>query len=623
MVGGADQGSVTDTGDNASPLDASGVDAEPAPDAQAADAGCISVRVHGDAPPLAREDECGRLSYGRYANQGQSEAVHILPDFSFAGYMQGGVALPQVEVVVTLQPEAGDNRARIQAAIDQVAAGPIRADGSRGAVLLRAGRYEVSDTLIIGASAVVLRGEGQGVNGTVLVATRRAQHDLIRVQGEGSGLGVVSNSGGRISSPYVPVGATEFELEAGGASDLSVGDTVAVLRTPNETWIEDVGMAVYGWTPSSYTIGHERKVVGIAGDTVTIDIPIVDTLEARYGSGEVRRADLSGRIEQVGIENLRLESEFDAPDDEAHGWVGVRFRRTINSWVRRVSAVHFGFAAVSIDSESSFNTVEDCAMLDPVSQVAGTRRYSFNVGDGVGNLFQRLYSERARHDFVTGARVTGPNVWLDSYSTQSTNDDGPHHRWATGLLFDNTVSRELRVQNRADSGTGHGWAGAQTLFWNATAASIVCDAPHAAMNWAVGCVGPMDEGWVAAEPFGIWESHGRPVEPRSLYLAQLRDRLGQAAVEAVTLPQQRAGRIWDLLAGWQGEGRLEEATPASGGDPTCATGIPSGNVCCAASCGECGGSGCGSRPGGASNCCSGAIRSSGRLCATVGPPCVL
>mgnify|MGYP004153189883 CR=1 FL=1 len=54
------------------------------------------------------------------------------------------------------------------------------------------------------------------------------------------------------------------------------------------------------------------------------------------------------------------------------------------------------------------------------------------------------------------------------------------------------------------------------------------------MNWTVGCVGAMNEGgWTTAEPFGWWESHGTPVEPRSLYLAQLRDRLGEAAVEDV------------------------------------------------------------------------------------------
>jgi hypothetical protein len=288
-----------------------------------------------------------------------------------------------------------------------------------------------------------------------------------------------------------------------------------------------------------------------------------------------------------------------------------------------VTAEHFGYAAVSIGGDSAFNTVEDCAMLAPVSQITGGRRYSFNLSGGIGNLFQRCYSDRSRHDFVSGARTTGPNVWLDCYSSRSYADDGPHHRWATGLLFDNTVSLDLDVQNREDSGTGHGWAGAQTLFWNALAEGIICDAPPGAMNWAIGCTGARNQGsWAPEEADGWWESHLHPVAPRSLYLHQLQDRLGPAAVAAITLPAQRDGRIWGQLAAWAGEGRLESAPPANG-DPDCAAGIAAGLICCEAGCGACGGTGCGSLPGGPEACCAGSITASGRSCQAWDAPCVL
>jgi hypothetical protein len=47
------------------------------------------------------------------------------------------------------------------------------------------------------------------------------------------------------------------------------------------------------------------------------------------------------------------------------------------------------------------------------------------------------------------------------------------------------------------------------------------------------------------------------------------------------------------------------------------------DVCCAEPCDACGGSGCGSLPGGANNCCTGTILSSGRLCTQLGlaAPC--
>jgi hypothetical protein len=583
---------------------------------------CEQPEFHGAAPPLVElGGECDRLSYGLYANHGQDEALHRLPDYSFAGYMKGGIALPTAPVVVVLGPEPGDDHARIQQAIDEVGAAPLGADGLRGAVLLTQGTYDVGDTLTIAASGVVLRGEGQGSNGTILRATKPEQHDFLRIQGTGSGLGEVEGSRVDITSNIVPVGARTFEVAS--AAGFEVGDVVGVLRTPNQAWIDALQMGQWGWTVSSYAIAHERTIVAIDGDEVTVDIPIVDTIEDQYGGGALFRADLSGRVAQVGVESLRIESIHSGPTDEDHGWIAVRLHRATNSWVRRVTAVHFGYAAVSMHAQSSFNTVEDTAMLEPISQITGGRRYSFNVSGGVGNLFQRCFSEASRHDFVTGSRVTGPHVWLDCLSVDSHSDDGPHHRWATGLLFDNTMGRMLHVENRQSSGTGHGWSGAQVLFWNGLAEGIRCDTPLGAMNWLVGSVGAKNEGgWAPDEPFGWWESHNGVVHPRSLYLQQLRDRLGPDAVEAVTLPEQRDGRIWARLAGWRGEGRIEDATPVAG-DPDCDTGIISGISCCAASCGSCGGAGCGSLPGGAASCCTGHVTTSGRSCLTHPPPCIL
>ncbi len=64
-----------------------------------------------------------------------------------------------------------------------------------------------------------------------------------------------------------------------------------------------------------------------------------------------------------------------------------------------------------------------------------------------------------------------------------------------------------------------------------------------------------------------------------------------------------------------------EASP-SPADPTCANGVSSQNVCCPASCGTCGGTGCSSRPG-ASLCCGGTVLSLGLSCDDSGPPCTI
>src|SRR5258708_732754 len=57
----------------------------------------------------------------------------------------------------------------------------------------------------------------------------------------------------------------------------------------------------------------------------------------------------------------------------------------------------------------------------------------------------------------------------------------------TGLLFDNIQTAEMRVWNRKASGSGHGWAGAQTLFWNSnTTKEMRIDSPMGAKNWSIG-----------------------------------------------------------------------------------------------------------------------------------------
>jgi hypothetical protein len=506
--------------------------------------------VEGD--PLAALGACGRLVYGPYRARGADRAEHRLPDFSWAGYEQGGVALPEVAVRATVSPASGDDTDRIQAAIDTVSARAPDAEGFRGAVLLEAGRYQLDRALQITTSGVVLRGEGQADDGTVLVATAGRRMNLIEVSGrrgpreDGAAM--------TITDDLVPVGAVALSVD--DATGLAVGDAVAVVRTPNRAWIEDVDMERYGWSPSSFEIAHERTVVGLDGRTVTLDIPLVDALLAEHGGGILVPLDDGGRVHHVGVEDLRLDSTYEHEEDEDHGWNAVVLTDTEHAWVARVTVEHFAWGAVVVDGDSRFLTVEDVAAIDPVSRITGGRRYPFAVQSGLGVLFQRCYARDGRHSFVAQSRVAGPNVWLDCVADDAHADDGPHLKWATGLLFDNTHSRQLRVQNRADSGGGHGWSGAQVMFWNAEVSrEFVSDAPPAAMNWAVGVVGPEGDGqWVPAEPPGLQESVGAPVLPRSLYLQQLADRLGDGAVEAVTTAAQREGRVWAELSSWAGEG---------------------------------------------------------------------
>jgi hypothetical protein len=148
-------------------------------------------------------------------------------------------------------------------------------------------------------------------------------------------------------------------------------------------------------------------------------------------------------------------------------------------------------------------------------------------------LIMRVRSETGRHDFVTGANTPGPNVFLDSRAEKSRSELGPHHRWATGTLFDNVVHNStngkqiIGTYNRGNSGTGHGWSGAYQVFYNCTGGTHKLASPPHARNWSIGSKVTKREG------NGEFISPGTPVDPRSLYLQQLLERRGQQALRDI------------------------------------------------------------------------------------------
>ncbi|MCJ8164115.1 hypothetical protein MKJ04_04625 [Pontibacter sp. E15-1] len=479
------------------------------------------------------------LSYGLYANEGEVEVINMLPDFSYAGYKGGGVAIPDLAATVTLEPKEGNNRERIQEAIDQVSSMPLNANGFRGKVLLKTGTYHIGGSLNITSAGVVLAGEGQGHDGTVLIATKRSRHTLINLGDDSADPSIQKQSVTPIISAYVPTGAIRFAVESTAA--YHAGDTILIQKTPNKWWVRHLKMEKYGWDPESYYIGHERIVTAVEGQHITVNIPVVDPVKQVEGGGRIYRVVCNRQTKNSGIEKIRLVSEYDHEEDEEHAWYGIKLAMAENCWVREVTSQYFGSSAVTIDKASAFNTIEDCAMLEPMAKTKGRRKYSFFIQSGSFNLIQRCYTLGGRHDYVTGSKVSGPNVFLDSYAEGATSDIGPHLKWATGTLFDNIKGGNLRVRNRKSSGSGHGWAGAQTMLWNCVSTSakgMTCESPPGYTNWMVGG---------QAQQFvgnGFKTLSRTEAAPRSLYLAQLKARLGDEAIKRVSSRKQRANTIY-------------------------------------------------------------------------------
>lgn len=374
---------------------------------------CSAVALQAQAySSLVTPGPSGKLVYSGYANEAQTSTGNQMIDFSHAGYKGGGVAIPWVPVELELSPVAGndDDHARIQAAIDSLSAMPLSPAGFRGALLLRAGTYNVSQTLLIASNGVVIRGEGQGVAGTVISFTATVQDDLFDFTGS-SGWTKSAGTETAITDMLVPSGVRTFNVAS--ATGLSIGDRIIVNRTPNQAWIDLLGMAQWGWTYGDYASETPRRITAINGNTITVDAPLVHAIETQYGGGKIYRYQFDGALQQVGIERLRMESSFTSSTDEAHGWSAVLFRKTANAWARQVTAKYFGYSCVDIREDSLNITVEDCAQLDPKSIITGGRRYSFRIDDSSFILMQRCYAEKGRHDFVTQSNTAGPNAFVD------------------------------------------------------------------------------------------------------------------------------------------------------------------------------------------------------------------
>lgn len=484
----------------------------------------------------AHLDATGKLAY-----QSLPTGDRIM-DFSHAGYMGGGVKLPMVAVKKSVRPTGADDTAVIQAAIDEVAKlAPV--GGFRGAVLLDAGKFNCSQTLKIHASGVVLRGKGAD---KTIIAMTGAPHLCLAIDGAGSVKAARKTT--KITDSYVPSGTAVFNVES--AAHLSVGNTIIITRPVTPEWVKFMGMDALvrpGKTEKWVTgeIQTERVIKGISGSKITLAIPLSDSLDATYlqaGGATVSKAEVSGGISQVGIESLHILSRPQAMEITDDHNSGLVIESVTDAWVRDVT-IENAIYSIRIESSARRMTLEGVQMAHHVATKGHAKPADFWV-EGSQILINRCTGHGDDiFYFATGSKATGPNVILNSVF-RGNGSIQPHMRWATGLLVDNcqVPGGGIDLRNRGTMGSGHGWTMGWGVVWNCSAKTLLIQRPPGAVNWAIGCRGarqtePMPDAsnnsMGPTLPEGIIDSHGKPVAPASLYLAQLRERLGPQAVKNI------------------------------------------------------------------------------------------
>ena len=465
-------------------------------------------------------------------------------DFSYAGYMGGGVKIPDVPVKITLSPTAGDNAHAIQKAIDEVSKMKL-VNRFRGVVLLKAGVYNCERALKINESGVVLRGSGSGENGTILNLTGQP-HACVEVRGNVSSRKVGDSS--TIADNYVPAGTNSFQVV--NASIFSVGDTIRITRPITEEWIKFMGMDQLYRSGKKQTwvsgdITAERTITKIEKNKITVDVPLNDSYDSKYTGPlgvSVQKITTTGLLSQIGIENLRIVSPAQSVTISEGHHRAFTMSGLSDGWARNLEIFN---TVNSVSVTGKRITVDNISIIHEVPTVGAAKPADLN-GSGQQVLFNRCNIKGDNLFFFgTGAKVTGPVVVLNCIF-RGNGWIQPHQRWATGLLIDGCEVPDggIDFMNRGVMGSGHGWAIGWAVAWNCKAKSYLNQMPPGAANWVIGSQGNRQRKAIPGSnesgnivydslsllPEGIYDSHNVPVTPSSLYLAQLQQRLGKQAV---------------------------------------------------------------------------------------------
>lgn len=470
-------------------------------------------------------------------------------DFSWAGYQGGGVATPSVTVKASVSPSGGDDTANIQAAINQVGAMNPDLRGIRGAVQLAPGNYILSGTLNFNVNGVVLRGAGSGPDGTVLTMTGAP---FLGFNVAGAGSWVTSGTPQPMTDSYVPSGA--HTVTVADASGFTVGQTILIRRPVTAAWIHFMGMDILKdgsgkpqtWIGANTIVNTDRVITAIHGNQITFDVPLTDSFDSQFVTGSVVGYTFPGRISQVGVEHLRMIAPPLNADISLPQFLGVQMKETINSWM---SDVYFQDTqnTVTISNDVKAVTMDQVVVNHTVTHT-GDRMADFGIS-GTEIFLNRCSSIGAVGEWpmVMQSRVTGPIVLLNFFSTQAAGI-APHQRWGTGMLADNASLPDapknpnggatgIAYQDRGNHGSGQGWAAGWSVAWNVTTPYFVVQQFPGGNNWCIGCVGAKistgSSEYPGNVPDGIYDSLGTLVTPSSLYLAQLSERKGPAALAAI------------------------------------------------------------------------------------------
>ena len=481
-----------------------------------------------------------------------------IADFSYAGYMAGGVALPTAPISETLTPSGADDTAALQSALDRTA--KAAADQHETlALLLAPGTFHLSATITLTASNIVLRGSGP--TKTTLTLTG-APHLGLRIGAKSASTNedddetqpeasteVTSTRTTIAPNTYVPSGTQH--LPVASAAGFAPGDTILITHPITPEYNAFMGMdhlvrsgREEHWIGSKILI--ERRIVSIVGNNLTLDVPLTDSYDPKFGGGAlttVQKITPPHRLSQVGIESLTISCPSVSINLTDPHFDGIQLTSVEDAWLRDLH-LEETINSVSVASAARRITIDHVDIVQHSPILSPAKNFAFSLA-GTQTLVMHSTVHGDKVFFVaTQAREQGPNVVLYCNFTGDQSLE-PHQRWGTGLLVDNVTVKggAINFINRGTMGSGHGWTMGWGVVWNSSADTLSVQQPPGAINWAVGSSGqrvlkPMPISGNGKKngtnlPEGTFDSYNHRVKPDSLYLQQLSDRLGPQSLHNI------------------------------------------------------------------------------------------
>jgi len=148
---------------------------------------------------------------------------------------------------------------------------------------------------------VVLRGSGAA---TTIKLSGKPHNAISIAAGKGDKTAEATGVKTTVADAYVPSGAMTFRVK--DAVGFAAGDAIAVQKPVTEAWLKFMGMddlvrdgKKETWLPPGRVLTTERRIASIAGNAITLDVPLSDSLDAKYCTAAVVKIH-PARLEQCG-----------------------------------------------------------------------------------------------------------------------------------------------------------------------------------------------------------------------------------------------------------------------------------------------------------------------------------